>query len=1060
MKLHHRVTGTLTAAVFALTSLAPAATTPPQIKAPKTPPTVKTPPSPPKVPSVPKVPVVKVPSTPKMPTVPKVPVVPKVQAPPKVPVVKVPVVKVPAVPKVPTVKTPTVPKVPVVKTPVVKAPVVVKTPAVSKIPAVKTPVVVKAPSTPNTPKGVKTPTIIKGTTTTTTTAGTKIPGVVGKTPVSSKTIVPAAAAVTAATAAAAQDQSKKAPETPPAAPASKVVEADAPATQMTIQGGGKNADKGKDNSSAPEVDETSTELLQSLGFDKAQAAKLVAQTQDEDASTRATAKETIRIRADAKATQEQLESLVGEEQAAVVGQKLIDPKTRADTEKNLRLVLDAAANLQVTGVDDEKAQRVIDSLIRNGTTDKKVIDEITGRLIVKQLTGQDVPQGDPDDADAATALDIARNLINAKGDLALLGVDEDDPLLAKTVDEIVKGRVTDRTKAREIVEAAAAESLEKSGLIPPGKPGETLQDRLGRAARQQAEEAAAAKKPKPRPDEAKKPSKPISLADSIAGRFAKVAGAEDSDGPKNDTGTSPSVLELVFGDQQPRTGGPKGVKDGKLRTGITKGGNVKGGGGSGIGKGKGRIGTVGDANGRIVAKAGEVSQPVNTGGPRLAKDPDSSPVKDVTRSPVQNGTPVDNTAPPTTPATPGPAGDPAATGNAQVAGEQDLPNTNPQQPGATDPAGSNMDTNGGTFTVTDTTTTGAGADSTTAISFSVSGSPGGASDGDYVTTYFSDGTYITERVTADGGHELVGGGEGRPPAGVKEGDSTNVVQGDQAVFAGDESTQNGGGEGNGGGGGGGGNDDGDDDNNDDNDDNTADTGTPPATTEDNAAADATEENDDTAAASQEGTPNPEAAERGSRSGRLAEATQGRLGGDEQRRQNKAIDQRKNGNGASTPTGDETSSGVLLTAQEKSAFAKHLGLQRSRGVTTPTGEEAENSSIDIASALEALAVRRGALINPAGGIGDKGGSGQGFGKGGFTPGTAPTGPAPKGKQVASDDDDFGSAPQPGAGGATGAILGAPIGAPPGGVNVNGAAASQALKGAVRVNSSQVQQNVGR
>lgn len=1060
MKLHHRVTGTLTAAVFALTSLAPlqAVTTPPQIKAPKTPPTVKTPPAPPKVPAVPKVPVVKVPTTP------KVPVVPKVQTPPKVPVVKVP-----TPPKVPTVKTPTTPKVPTVKVPVTKAPVVVKTPAVTppKAPAVKT---------PDAPKVVRTPTIIKGTTG----GASKTPGVSGKTPVvSTKTGVPSTTTTTATrgkitpATGITQPTKTKTPDAPeptktpaaPAAPVSKVADTAAPATQMTTQGG-NNKDSTKDKDSSPRTspvaaDVVSAELLQDLGFNAADAVKVAAQTQDKDPATREAARDAIRVRADAKATQEALESFVGEAQAAAVGQKLVDPKTRADTQTNLKLVLDAAANLQATGVDDEKAHRVIDNLIRNGTTDKKVIDEITGRLIVKELTGKDVPQGDPADESAPTALDIARNIINAKGDLALVGVEEDDPQMVKALDDIVKGRVTDPAKAREIVETAAAESLEKAGVIPPGKPGESLQDRLNRAAKQQEEEVAAAKEPKPKPEDAKKPvkkpGKPISLADSLKGRLASVAGAEDSTGPRNDTGTSPSVLEIVFGSKKPRTGGPKGVKDGKQLAGITKGGNIKGG-GAGVSRGKGSVGTIGDANGRIVAKPGQVSQPANTGGPVLAKDPDNSPVKDVGRSPVQNGTPVENTTTPNVVATPGAAGDPNATGNAAVAGEQDLPNTNPQQQGATDPAGSNMDTSGGTFTITDEPTTG--PDGTTTVNFSVTGSPGGAEDGNYVTTYFSDGTYITERVTPDGGHELVGGGEGKPPANAHEGDSTNVVQGDQAVFAGDDSAENGGNGGGGGdGNGGGGNDDGDDDNDDDNGDNTADTGTPPATTEDNPATDAAAENDDTATASQEGTPNPDAPDPNARSGRLAEATQGRVGGDEQRRQNKAIDQRKNGNGASTPTGDETSSGVLLTPQEKSAFAKHLGLQRSRGVTTPTGEEAENANIDIASALEALAVRRGALINPAGGIGENGGSGQGFGKGGFTAGpTAPTGPAPKGAQAA-DDDEFGAGSQPGTGGATGAALGAPIGAPPAGVQVNGAA-SQAAKAAVRVNSSQVPQNVGR
>jgi len=168
--------------------------------------------------------------------------------------------------------------------------------------------------------------------------------------------------------------------------------------------------------------------------------------------------------------------------------------------------------------------------------------------------------------------------------------------------------------------------------------------------------------------------------------------------------------------------------------------------------------------------------------------------------------------------------------------------------------------------------------------------------------------------------------------------------------------------------------------------------TPPA---DSDAPDApAEENDDTAESSDQGTPNPEAAERGSRGGRLAEATQGRLGGDEQRRQNGAINQRKNGNGAGGPNPEgNTGSGILLTAEEQSAFAKNLGMKRGGGVTTPTENETSTAVTD--RDLKDIAARRGSTINPAGDKGGKGGSGLSYGKKGFGPGAPTPAPAPNG-----------------------------------------------------------------
>lgn len=215
------------------------------------------------------------------------------------------------------------------------------------------------------------------------------------------------------------------------------------------------------------------------------------------------------------------------------------------------------------------------------------------------------------------------------------------------------------------------------------------------------------------------------------------------------------------------------------------------------------------------------------------------------------------------------------------------------------------------------------------------------------------------------------------------------------------------------------------------DDDDSSTETPPATTEtEEAPADTAETEDDTAEASEEGTPNPEARDRNGYSGRLADQTGGRVGGDEQRRQGKALDQRKNGNGTGGPNPEgNTHSGVLLTPEEQSAFAKHLGMKRGGGVTTPT-EDASSATITDRD-LKDIAARRGSTINPAGGIGEKGGRGLSFGRKGFTPGAGAPAPAPKGVQV------------------NGAVLNNAVQAAP---------AANAVRGAtIRVDTVKIQQN---
>jgi len=946
MKLRHRLTATILLIAFATTSALPAAgipnlKTPATIKAVSAPPRVTTPP---RVVTPPKVPVV--------PVIPKIPAVPKI--------VQAPVVKAPATPRVPAIK------VPVVKAPTIKVPAAPKLPTTPR--SVKAPVVVKVPTAPKPVLTVKVPAV-------------KQPAVV-KAPVAVKPAVVISKPSSIATKA--SDKGSKGGNS-----LADITYAPPPNTTVTIQGGNKSGGNSSSNTSSA-ADQNVADHLAALGFSDAEAAKIIAQLKDP--ATRAAAEAAVKGKSDAEATRQLISGLVGDEKAAEIGKKLADPATRQKTEKNLKLVMEASANLQLAGVDADKAARITDSFIRNGETDPKVINEIVGRVIIKDLTGKDVPQSaTDDDADATTALDLVKTVLDAKANLELVGATDDDKAAQDAIAEIIKNRVTDPKQVRKIVEAAATTVLEEQGILPPAKPGETLQDRLARAAEEQ-------KKPS-EPKEPKKPVKkpgkePVSLADSFKGRLASIVGAEEGKGPRNNTGSSPSVLEIVFGSKKPRTDGPKGVKDGKFTSGSIRGENVKGS-GAGKGAGKGKAGEVGDAAGRFV---GKVSQQFDTGGPLPAKDPDNSPIKDPTRSPNQpvNGTPVDNNTPPA-PEGNAAAPDNAATGNAEVSGEQNLPNTNPQQGDATDPAGSNMDTSTGTYTVTDAPTTN--ADGTTTVGFTVTGSPGGAEDGNYVTTYFSDGTYITERVTPDGGHELVGGGNGTPPN-VQEGDSTNVVQGGEAVFAGDDSgdttsTTDNNGDTSGNGDGNNNNDDGDDDNDDDNS-----TDTPAATTEsEDAPADTAETNDDTAEASQEGTPNPEATERGSRGGRMAEATQGRVGGDEQRRQNKGLDQRKNGNGAGTPNPEgNTSSGVLFTPEEQKAFNTLIGMKRGNGVTTPTGEDTNVAVTE--RDLKDIAARRGSLINPASGSDGKGGSGLSFGKKGFAPGTsgAPA-PAPKGQQAA-------------------------------------------------------------
>ena len=348
---------------------------------------------------------------------------------------------------------------------------------------------------------------------------------------------------------------------------------------------------------------------------------------------------------------------------------------------------------------------------------------------------------------------------------------------------------------------------------------------------------------------------------------------------------------------------------------------------------------------------------------------------------------------------------------------------------------------------------------------------GGDHAGETADVYQSAETGGYYAVTADGTVVPIVGAtdsqgnraEGSIPAAGTGGETT--VSGERGSESGDGASggnSGNGGQGNGGNGSGGGGSDSDSDDDDDNNSTDSTTTGTTDTTKKTEAAETTEANDDTAEASEEGTPNPEARERGSRSGRMAEATQGRVGGEEQRNQKKGLDQRKNGNGAAGPNAkDNGGSGVLLTAQEQKLFAKNLGMKSGGGVTTPS--ERDRSFAVTERDMKDIAARRGSTINPAGGGEGNSGSGLAFGKKGFAPATggAPA-PAPKGAQSSDIEGgqggNDGSSPRTGSGsgtgGATGSIFGGPVGPGISPVRAGAAAASSVRGASVRVNAARV------
>lgn len=234
--------------------------------------------------------------------------------------------------------------------------------------------------------------------------------------------------------------------------------------------------------------------------------------------------------------------------------------------------------------------------------------------------------------------------------------------------------------------------------------------------------------------------------------------------------------------------------------------------------------------------------------------------------------------------------------------------------------------------------------------------------------------------------------------------------------------KNGEGNNNGEGGKNGGDDDDNDDNNGDKTDNT--------TTDEQTSEDTSNKEEGDTKEAEKGTPNPEGRARSGKT--LTEATQGRMGQQDARSQQRAIDQRR-GRGASQPTQEQSGSsgGMFLTMEEFKKMQTLMGIKAGGDKKNPGPEGRTNANPAVTGRdLRDIEARRGRTGAP-----EKPKSAPGTGTG-PVPGTSPVGPTPNGAKAGEDTGggtdgseggDSGNTGS-GTGGSTGRVINRPGQAP--------------------------------
>jgi hypothetical protein len=585
------------------------------------------------------------------------------------------------------------------------------------------------------------------------------------------------------------------------------------------------------------------------------------------------------------------------EVAAKIVKEVADPEQSSTAKGRVAEIAGAAADIDLVSANQKVRDAVVDAVSRSDDP-KATADQKVGEAAIDEVFGKDVTKLVPKDK---LGRSVFTSLVGISSALQNLGADPDDPEVVGTIKEGAKSGVNTPEAARIIMENGAQKVLDKQGFTP-AKPGESLDDRLSRMVEEQKilQAELDAKKVA---DAAKAAAKArVSAAAKIEktkiGASTKIGGSALTQGAAGSTAVGRSVsakVEVAVGGGSGSTSGAGKAKQG---TGIVTTQT------SGTG-GQNRSDL---ALSRLAAGPGGSR---NTGKATNDNQPPTNPATDA--APATGTAPATNTPTKDVAVTPAPNPQETAAENTPVANTPPAVNNNPQQ-GSTKPASGNVASPNSEFMVQTS-----GGNKTLVDSFHTdySDRPDYGKD----TQIFSDGTFkITETArNSDGSYSVTvttgtwaidGNGERKATSSTTSTTSTTSSNGQS------RDTSNG-------------NNDDEDDDSDKDDDKKSEE--PPA--EDPAPAEETEATSEEESTEASTTPNPLDIGGGDAT-QLSSRTGGRLGNQEARRQQRALDLARFGGAAGPNPNGKGRVPTLLTPEEMANAEKALNMRRGAGVTNP------------------------------------------------------------------------------------------------------------------------------
>ncbi|ATC64339.1 hypothetical protein CMV30_10440 [Nibricoccus aquaticus] len=583
---------------------------------------------------------------------------------------------------------------------------------------------------------------------------------------------------------------------------------------------------------------------------------------------------------------------VAPEVASKLADDFVDPDKAEGAKDRVGVIADASVDLQLVAVSDEKRKEVIDAVSRSkdpqGTADEKV-----GEAATEEVFGKDVAKLVPGEK-RGQFREVFKRLADVRGGLEVIGGDPDDPEVVAAVKEGAERGITTKEESRELFERAGQKVLDRQGFSP-AKEGESFDARLARLAKEQEAEMAAI-----RAAQAAKAA--AAAAKARLGKGTPTLGDSITQGAAGSSAVGRSVSVRV----EVAVGGGKGRTSGA--------GNAAQGTGTDASRTTGTGGRFQSdlASSRLAADTGGTSSAAKPTTGRADAALPGTATPPTTSAPTAPGaleqgtgvngsqTPVANA--PTAPVSGSGSGTPNSTVSSPAndivvgGGQGSSFGGHFQSPDGN--TGGDLTFNpDGTFSGTVTTVTrDASGNITSSTQTGMVGTWGVDANGNVVVT-----SATTTPSTSSNNNQST------PPASGNQSNGTGTNNGNSSETSSE--------------------DDDDDDDDDDKDD-------PPPPADETKTEEAPAEETTEATTEAATTPNPMDIGGGDPS-QLFISTGGKLGGQEARRQQRALELAGSGGGAGGPNAtDKGSSGVLLTPEEQANAARLIGVKTGGAVTNP------------------------------------------------------------------------------------------------------------------------------